>query len=110
MIEQENAELREASTPEEDRTWWASADPAIGHSRERAQHWRVFINLTASTSDEGDRIRVDTFSLTTRRAGDDALVEIDEALLAHGFVRSSQWQLGSGRGFVCWLSVDPTGW
>lgn len=104
-----DVELREEPTTEDDRTWWASADPAIGYHRGRAQHWRVFINLTASASDESDRVRVDRIHVITVRAGSDALPEIEDALRAHGFTRSSAWQVGSGRGYVCWLTLDPTG-
>lgn len=91
---------------EPSRTWWASADPALNAHRDRANLWRIFINMTALPGELADRHRIGTIDLVTASQGFSALAEMDEALRARGFTRTTEWELGSGRGFVCWLDVD----
>jgi hypothetical protein len=82
-----------------ERRSWVSVDPPYGVSRWEAELWAGFIYV--KTTDGS--VEVARFAATTERAGWDGLGDLDAELLKMGWVRSSGWEIGSGRGFVAWL-------
>lgn len=90
-----------------ERVWWASVEPAIGHARDSARCWRVFINLVAGAGEVVDRHRVAQIDVQGTMPGNEALAAIESSLLHAGFRRSGEWQQGDGRGYVCWLDIAP---
>lgn len=95
------AEAREETAP----SFWASVDPAVMLDRGNADLWRVFVNIRSTET--GERVCIARIDMFTSSRGFAALAEIDAGLLASGWRRASDWQLGSGRGFVAWLDLDP---
>ena len=67
--------------------------------------WRAFVYLRATASDLSACVA--TVDVFTRARGFAALAEVDEELLAAGWRRVDEWQLGTGRGFVAWLDLEP---
>lgn len=94
-------------SPENSRTWWASAEPALDQGRDSADCWRVFINLVPGSVDGVDRHRLGEIDVLFTLPGSAAVDDLDGALRQAGFLRASEWELGSGRGLVCWLDVAP---
>jgi len=82
---------------------WASLDPALDEHRGTARSWRLFLNLTAPSTTDGTRFA--QYDIASERPGFAALDEVDEALEALCMPRKSEWQIGSGRGYVCWLDI-----
>ncbi len=81
------------------REFWVSIDPPVGVSRSEATQWRAWIYSTGSEA-------LHRFDTDTVERGWMALGEIDRSLRFFGWVRSGEWQLGSGRGYVAFLSID----
>ena len=85
-----------------ERRSWVSVDPPYGVSRWDAELWAGFIYVRGAGASE----EVLRFAATTESAGWDGLGDLDAELLKLGWVRSSGWQIGSGRGFVAWLGGE----
>lgn len=88
-------------------TFYVSVDPPLIADRGNATAWCCFINLRSSNGEH--KVCVSELDMITDSRGFAALAEIDHGLLASGWRRASDWQLGSGRGFVAWLDLDPIG-
>lgn len=90
-----------ATAPALTRTHWASVDP-LADTRGDAQHWGMF--LYAKPQDgSSDRQQLARRRVTTTGRGWAALAEFDAELGARGFLRSSDWELGTGAGYVAWI-------
>lgn len=66
-------------------------------SRWNAHEWCVFVNVAGG-------LQLTQFKVDTIATGWDALAEIDDELWSLGLLRSQTWEIGSGFGFVAWLS------
>lgn len=91
-------DVDERRVEREERLLWASTNPPVGVTSSSAQLWRVFIHARSS------REVVASFDMMTDARGWAALGEIDAALELQGFTRTHGWEIGSGSGFVAWIS------
>lgn len=87
------------------RTTWASIDP-LDADRGDARAWVVFVHGQPVDPDD-DRRRLRRDRLTTAERGWAAFDEFDAKLLRLGYARSSDWELGTGNGFVAWVERRP---
>lgn len=86
-------------------SFYVSLDPSLLDDRSTSTAWRAFVYLRATESDLSACVA--TVDVFTRARGFAALAEVDEELLAAGWRRVDEWQLGTGRGFVALLDLEP---
>lgn len=80
---------------------WISVDPSEeAMSRWGAREWVAFLNRAVG----GWRERIGEFEWVTQVGGWDGLGGIDDKLWEIGFLRTTPWEIGSGRGFVAYVA------
>ncbi|MFF8186768.1 hypothetical protein ACF044_05860 [Microbacterium sp. NPDC016588] len=81
---------------------WISIDPRDeAVSRWGACEWVGFLNRAVG----GWRGQIGQYEWLTSLSGWDGLAEIDDALWCIGLLRTTPWEIGSGRGFVAYVAT-----